>query len=161
LARVARKRGGTASKPGISDQQVCILIARDRAGHTLDFVTGNGPLTTARLTTALQSVLASDVLVVSDANPTYMAFCRAENFTHEVVNLSQGQRVKGAFHVQHVNAYHSRFKGWLERFHGVATKYLSNYLGWRRALEQQRCITLTPESLLNTALGHFQYLTVT
>jgi hypothetical protein len=111
------------------------------------------------LTDALQSVLARDVLVVTDANPTYTAFCHAEGFSHQVVNLSQGQRVNGAFHVQHVNAYHSRFKGWLERFHGVATKYLSNYLGWRRALEQQR--HMTPESLLNTALGNFQYLTVT
>ena len=42
----------------------------------------------------------------------------------------------GAFHVQNVNAYHGRLKGWMARFKGVATCYLSNYLGWRRALER-------------------------
>jgi hypothetical protein len=44
-------------------------------------------------------------------------------------------RVTGALHIQNVNAYHSRFKEWLRRFHGVASHYLSNYLGWRWALD--------------------------
>lgn len=42
---------------------------------------------------------------------------------------------------------------------GVATHYLTNDLGWRHALEKNR--QLTDESLLNKALGNFQYLTVT
>lgn len=29
-----------------------------------------------------------------------------------------------------VNAYHSNLKNWINRFHGVATKYLNNYLVW-------------------------------
>ena len=62
----------------------------------------------------------------------------------ELVNISQGQRVtKGAYHVQNVNAYYSRFKSWLDRLHGVATKYLPNYLGWRRVLHLN--LGLTPE----------------
>ena len=160
LGRQARKRGGSASKPGISDEQVCILIARDRSKQTLDFVTGNGPITKTILTAYLKPALDPDALLVSDSNPTYDAFCRAENITHEAVNLSQGQRiVKGAYHVQNVNAYHSRFKLWLDHFHGVATKYLPNYLGWCRVMDQYR--KLTPEMLLNSALGNFQQLTVT
>jgi hypothetical protein len=39
------------------------------------------------------------------------------------------------FHINNVNAYHSRLKGWMRRFQGVATKNLPNYLGWRRTLE--------------------------
>ena len=34
-------------------------------------------------------------------------------------------------HIQNVNAYGGRFKQWLVRFNGVATKYLQSYLGWR------------------------------
>ena len=44
LSRSPRKRGGTATKRGISNEQVCILIARDRSKQTVDFVTGNGPI---------------------------------------------------------------------------------------------------------------------
>jgi len=137
-----------------------VLVARDRSGQTLDFVTGNGPLTKKLLVAALKPTLDTDALLVSDANPTYKTFCMAEGISHEVVNLSQGQRVRGAYHVQHVNAYHSRLKRRLERFNGVATNtYLSNYLGWQRAFEQHSQIT--PETLLNSALGDFQQLTVT
>jgi hypothetical protein len=32
------------------------------------------------------------------------------------------------------NAFHSWLKGWIHPFHGVATKYLDNYLGWLRFL---------------------------
>ena len=136
-----------------------MLVARDHSGQTRDFVAGNGPLTKSRLTAALKPVLDVDVLLVNDANPTYSAFCHAEGISHEVVNLSQGHRVNGAYHVQNVNLYHSRFKQWIEHFHGVATKNLPNHLGWRRAFEQRR--QLAPETLLNLALGNFQYLTVT
>ena len=38
-------------------------------------------------------------------------------------------------HLQNVNATVSRFKNWLTRFNGVASKYLPNYLAWRRRLE--------------------------
>jgi hypothetical protein len=53
--------------------------------------------------------------------------------------------VKGIFHIQNVNAYHSRLKGWMERFHGVATRYLPNHLGWRRFLERLSAPMVFPE----------------
>jgi hypothetical protein len=39
------------------------------------------------------------------------------------------------YHIPNVNAYTSRWKGWMARFRGVATAYLPNYLGWHRKLE--------------------------
>lgn len=49
LTRPARRRGANAARRGISGEQVCILVARDRTGQTLDFVTGCGQLTKGRL----------------------------------------------------------------------------------------------------------------
>ncbi len=60
--------------------------------------------------------------------------------THQAVSARK-PRVRGAFHIQNVNAYDSRLKTWMIRFHGVATKYLKNYLGWRRLLERYRELT--------------------
>jgi hypothetical protein len=64
------------------------------------------------------------------------------------------------FHLNNVNAYHGRLKEWLRRFHGVATKNLSNYLGWRRALEAlgQR-VSSTAVILGAMGLGPYQYQT--
>ena len=87
----------------------------------------------------MKFTLDHDALLVSDGHRAYKAFAHAEGITYETVNLSKGQRVtKGAYHIQNVNAYNSRFENWLMRFHGVATKYLPNYLGWKRSLEQHR-----------------------
>lgn len=41
---------------------------------------------------------------------------------------------KGLYHIQNVNSYHSRLQGWIQRFNGVATKYLDNYLTWFQVL---------------------------
>lgn len=159
LNRPPRKRGGHAMKPGLSREQVCVLVARDRATQTLDFVVGKGSITKSQVTASLKPVLDQDVLLVTDSNLAYAAFCKTEKISHETINLSEHQHIKGAYHLQNVNAYHSRFKGWLLRFHGVATKYLSNYLGWHHALELHS--KHPTEIWLNSALGNFQYLTVT
>jgi transposase-like protein len=159
LTRPARRRGGHATRRGISSEHVCILVARDRNGRTLDFVTGRGPLTKASLHRCLRPQLDPDILLVTDANAAYRAFAREAGISHEAVNLRAGIRTRGALHVQHVNAYHSRFRTWLYRFHSVATRYLPNYLGWRCVLDAGRIDTA--ESLLKAAIGCFPRFAVT
>lgn len=159
LNRPARKRGGAATKRGISDEQVCILVARDRSGKTLDFVTGKGPVTKLQLKRCLPPVIAKDTLLVTDSNASYRYFAREAGITHQSINLRAGVRVRGALHVQNVNAYHSRFREWLDRFHGVATHYLPNYLGWRWVLDAKRIVSA--ESFLKATIGSFPHLAVT
>ena len=159
LDRPPRRRGGKASKPGLSGELVCILVARDRAGQTLDWVTGRGQMSKAQLSSALQPVLAKDALLVSDGNPTYRYFAQDAGISHDAINLSAGLHVNGAVHIQNVNAYHGRLKQWLHRFHGVATHYLDNYLGWYRSLDNHHANSR--EGTLAMALGRFPHLTVT
>jgi transposase-like protein len=159
LDRPPRRRGGSARRRGLSHEQVCILVARDRAGKTFDFVTGRAPLTRTHLQRCLAPVVERDIVLVTDGHPAYRAFAREAGITHRTVNLSAGVRVDGEVHVQNVNAYHSRFKEWLRRFHGVATRYLPNYLGWRWAVDAERISS--PEMLLRSALGVFPHLAVT
>ena len=116
LERAPRRRGGKASKPGLSGELVCVLVARDRTGQTLDWVTGAGQMSKAQLSGALQPVLARDALLVSDGNPTYRYFAQDAGISHDAINASV--RVLGAVHIQNVNAYHGRLKQWLNRFHG-------------------------------------------
>lgn len=155
LNRPARKRGGRAHKRGISRELDCILVARDRSGQTTDAVVGRGALTVAQLERHLLPRLDRQVLLVSDAHGAYRSFARKHRIAHEAVNLRAGVRVRrglaGVIHVQNVNAYHQRFRQWLSRFRGVASRYLPNYLGWRRALDGGRITTA--EQLLRIAIG--------
>ena len=159
MTRPARRRGGHATLRGMSHEQVCILVARDRTGQTLDFVTGMGALTKAQLHRCLPPVMDQDVLLVTDGHAAYAAFAREAGISHQAVNLRAGMRVRGAAHVQNVNAYHSRLRQWLRPFHGVATRYLHHYLGWRWILDARRI--RSAETLLKATLGDFPHLTRT
>jgi hypothetical protein len=140
-----------AGKRGISGEQVCVLVARDRSGRTFDAVPGRGPVTAAQLVLHLAPVLARDALLVTDAHAAYRAFARRCKIAHQSVNLRAGERVRGAVHVQSVNAYHSRMRGWLRHFCGVASRYLDNYCGWRWAIDGERI--QTPEAFLCIAVA--------
>jgi transposase-like protein len=154
LDRPARRRGGRATRRGISRELDCILVARDREGRTIDAVTGRGAVTAAQLERDLLPKLDPRALLVSDSHPAYRAFARKHKIAHAAVNLRAGVRVRhlgnSAIHVQNVNAYHQRFKAWLLGFRGVASRYLPNYLGWRWALDCDR--VSSPEHLFHIAI---------
>jgi len=159
LPRPARKRGGVAAKRGLSEEQIPVLIARDRSTHTTDAVLPKAD--TASVRRVLEPVIDPDAVLCSDGNVIYRCLAEQLHLVHKPINLSAGIRVvDNAFHVQNVNAYDSRLKTWMDRFHGVATKYLPNYLGWRRCLERF-AETLTPSLLLAQAIAGDQHLTHT
>jgi len=65
----------------------------------------------------------------------YASFAKAAGIMHAPINVRAGERARGAIHLQNVNAWHSRFKLWLARFRGVASRYLAHYSGWQRLLD--------------------------
>jgi hypothetical protein len=133
--RKPRKRGGTASKPGLSAEQVAVIVVRDRHGATTDAVLP--ALSKASVTPILKPILSHDTLLCTDGAAFYKAAAKAEGFAPQALNVKAGTRVKErVFHIQHVNACRERLKGWMCRFRGVATNYLPNYLGWRRMVDR-------------------------
>lgn len=151
LPRPARKRGGKAKSKGMSDDLVPVLVVRDRSPRHADFQLEK--LDGEHVSEVLKPLIDPDAVLCTDSAAVYHGFARAQGITHRRSNLRQKRRTDGAFHIQNVNAYHSRLKRWLYPFHGVATKYLSNYLGWRRLLERYGN-TINPLILLRESLGH-------
>lgn len=136
LPRKARKRGGKAKKRGLSDEQIPILIARDRDRRHIDAVVPD------RTADAVDKVLGTaldpaDALLCTDGDAALIAFAERRGIEYETIIASRGEHVhEGVLHIQNVNSYASRFKGWLAPFRGVATRYLPSYLAWRRLLER-------------------------
>ena len=128
LGRKARRRGGKAKKRGLSREQVPVLMAADRSGTTVSAVLPR--VDAAALTAALDPVVAKDALLVSDGGASYPPCAAALGVSHEVLNRSMGERVRGDLHVQTVNSRHSRLKDFLRPRRGIATRYLDNYLSW-------------------------------
>ena len=126
--RKPRKRGGKASKCGLSHEQVPILMAADRSGTTVSVVLAT--VSADAIATVLAPLLSKDALLVTDGATAFPPCARQLGVTHEVLNPSAGEHVRGALHIQTVNSRHERFKDLLRRHHGIATKHLDTYLKW-------------------------------
>jgi transposase-like protein len=137
LPRAARKRGGKAAKRGLSAEQIPVLVARDRSGATTDAVLPG--LNRASVTAALGGVVTSDNQLCCDGGKASVGFARKREIPCQILSSPGGPRPDAPnLHINNVNGYHSRLKEWLRPFHGVATKYLDHYLGWRRTIEVWR-----------------------
>lgn len=151
LPRAARHRGGVAGKRGINAEQIPVLVVRDRSGQTADFKLAK--LDAAHVMAKLRPLVDQDAILCTDSAGVYAAFARTTGIAHRPINVRHGPRVvEGVFHIQNVNAYDSRLKGWMLRFHGVATKYIETYLGWRRMLERYKS-AISPDLCLAESVG--------
>ena len=148
LERKARRRGGKASKRGLSDEQVPVLVVADRSGATVSAVLPAVNADTLR--EVIAPVVDEDIVLVTDGHRAYPRCAAAIGAHHEALNLSRSERVRGAFHIQTVNNRHSRLKDFLRRYRGGATRYLDNYLRWFQRLELENA---SPRACLATAIA--------
>ncbi|MHB1953994.1 MAG: IS1595 family transposase [Sulfobacillus sp.] len=160
LPRPGRKRRTRAPNTGTDPNYwVPVLVARDRSAVTTDVILSE--VTAQTLKNTLLPVLDKEAVLCHDGLPQYFTMARETGIAHRTVYAAHGKRVvKGIFHIQNVNACHSRLKGWMERFHGVATRYLPNYLGWRRFLEHPSAPMGFPERIIRAILpptGHHSF----
>lgn len=77
-------------------------------------------------------------LIVNDEGPLSGAGRFARLHTAGLIRCTRhscGPPSSSLAHLANVRAEMGRFRGWLPRFRGVATKYLDNYLVWHRCLD--------------------------
>jgi transposase-like protein len=142
-------------KRGISAEQIPVIVARDRYGATTDAVLPR--LNRVSITAALGGIVTSANEFCCDGGTAIVAFARRAGIpTHILPMPGKPNPQAPDFHINNVNAYHSRLKEWLRPFHGVATKNLPNYLGWRRTLEAlgQK---IMPDDFIFGAIGFGPY----
>lgn len=151
LPRTSKKRGGIIEKTGEGSEKVAVVVAQQRGTRQVfDAVL---PDTKAvSLTEALRPALGPLATLTTDGNAAYWTVAAKLGVQQQYFVASyHGHGGDGEAHVQSVNRYDSTLKTWMSRFHGVSTKYLSNYLGWRRLLDRFED-ALTPEQFLFHAM---------
>jgi len=131
LNRPARKRGGGRI------QQVPILIALDRNGEISHQVLERN--TRAQIQSALTPMLTPGSVLCTDGNQSYRGIAEDLSIDHKrLIGLDNQRVIDGVYHIQTLNNYMMRWKGWLKRFHGVGSCYLESYLSWFRFMEQNK-----------------------
>ena len=151
LPRASRKRGGKASKRGLSAEQIPVMVARDRTGATIDAILPH--LDAASITAALGHVITRPAELCCDGGSAITAFARRARIKFHILPAPGIPKPDAPrLHINNVNAYHGRLKEWMRRFHGVATNHLPNYLSWRRTIEALSTAA-APEAWIMGAAG--------
>lgn len=109
------------------------MVARDRSKNTVSKVSCMGRIRKDKVEKLVGSLLSPANILCTDAWRAYKKYAQDKNLEH--YRLKEQQVLKGIYHIQNVNSYHSRMKKWLDKFNGVASKYLDNYLAWFRFLD--------------------------
>jgi transposase-like protein len=146
--RLPRKRGGA-----VAEEQaplVPVLLMLDRTEHEADFVLQSN--TIQEVHPCMVNRIKPGSVLCTDGSQLYPPFAKAKGLCHKRILRDNPARTldDGTFHIQTVNNYTARLKGWMNRFHGVGTAYLGNYLAWWRNVAFEGFPT--PKAWLNEAL---------
>ena len=131
-----------------------VLVACDRQQHVVSNVLE--PMWWEDMFSCLEGQIPINTPVCADALAQQKIIAKKLNVVLKELVFTTGRTViDGVFHLQHVNALHSDLKGWINSlFKGVASKNLSKYLGWRRALTGDKLIL---SSFIEKIVGHWVY----
>ena len=136
MPRKAHKRGKQTHKRGLSREKVCVPCAVTRNGLSLAKITNLGRVSAKGIHHAFDKRIMPNSILCTDAISCYNDLARTEKL--ELIQLKTGKSKLGIYHIQHINSYHSMLKNFINRFHGVATKYLNNYLVWHNSWTMQK-----------------------
>lgn len=134
VERRQRTRGGENHKRGLSDELVCIPCAVDRNGNALSRVAKLGKCSAEAVGKVFDGHIDKKSTLCTDEEASYRKFSRGNG--NALVQIKGGKKsIKGIYHIQHLNAFHSKLKLFLAGFKGVSSKYLNNYLTWNSTVE--------------------------
>lgn len=128
MPREPHMRGERSKKRGISLEKVCVPCAVNRDGKSIAQIANLGRASVRSISSVFGGRISPDAVLCTDKHNAYVGFAQREGIN--LLQLKSTQRVSGTLGIQHINGYHSQLKTFMERFHGVATKYLNNYLVW-------------------------------
>lgn len=128
MPREPHMRGERASKRGLSKEKICVPCAVNRDGKAISKISCLGKPSVMDIQNVLGGRIEPGAVFCTDKLNSYVGF--AEQNEISLLQVHSKQRMNGVLGIQHINSYHSRLKSFMVRFHGVATKYLNNYLVW-------------------------------
>ena len=162
LENKPRKRGKQISTKGINNEQVPVIVSADRKGEVSLSVSGFGRITKENIIKAIGEKVNKMTVLCSDGHTSYKGFAADNNIEHHVLRANLKEFVRGKYHIQNVNSLHSRLKKWInEDLHGVATKYLQNYMNWFRYKEKYKVtdyLKVIVETSCNNTNARQEYL---
>ena len=151
--RKPRKHGESATKRGLSDEQMCICVAADRDGNVVARCVNRAKPSAENIRMVIGGRIAEKSVFQCDGEKAYSKLIEEKQCIQVVLN-SYADYNK-VYHLNTVNSLHSRLKDMMKHFNGVSTKYLNRYLAMFAALEQTGRSLFHPNvDAVRTMLAH-------
>lgn len=115
-------------KRGLSNEQISVMCAIDRSSNLIIEPIARGNVGYDAIFNLFDNRIDKEAIACVDSAKGFTKFARMSKI--DVIQLEKDKRKQGIYHIQHVNSLHSRIKGWMAKFRGVATKYLADYMSW-------------------------------
>ena len=115
--------------------EITVLYCKDRSNNSKSVIFND--FTELNISKKLSRILTKDLLFCTDNLNIYHEFSKKTKLRHGFINIQKKEYVKKEIiHLNNINKYFENYDIWRKRFHGVATKYLKNYLSWFRTLDE-------------------------
>jgi transposase-like protein len=112
--RKPRKHGAVASKPGISEEYICVCTSITGNGESIAVSVNRASPSKAELTEVFGDRITDDTLILCDGNKNY-------DVLNDKCTVAHTERINK------VNGFHSFIKSRVLGARGFATKYLNRY----------------------------------
>jgi len=136
MPRKAHKRGNDVHAKGLSSEKICVPCAVNDTGISYAKPGKLGKISSDCITTILGKKIAPHTILCTDNERAYLDLAGINELN--LIQMDTDRRTitkEGTdYGIQRVNAYHSRLKHFIRRFHGVSTKHLGNYIVWNDLL---------------------------
>lgn len=141
MPRPAHKRGSDGHDPS-NKAKVSVVCVVERGKGFSGVIPCRGAINQPVLENLFKDKLSDESVVMTDGFRAYKQFLDTTNAQHIILPRLGGNvtkaRVVGPYHLNNVNALHSRFRAFLAPYKGVSTKFLSNYLALFLWLENHK-----------------------
>jgi len=127
MPRESRHSGSQNLTSGISDEQVCIIVAIDSNDNMVIKVAGSGPATTKMIEDVLGNKIKQGSILVTDSKSSYVRFAEKHNLILKQVP-SKYHKTKDGYHLGEVNSLMSELELFIQNFRGLSTRHLQQYL---------------------------------
>ena len=153
MPRKSRKHGNASSKSGISKDQVCVVGAIDGNDSIILKVVGTGSASTNMIKKALTGRIKKASIIVADNKSSYIKF--AKEYKLVLKQIPKKSHTVEGYHLGELNSLFAELELFLQKFRGLSTRHLQEYLDWFRF---RKVLKYTVE-YLNTNHEIFKYIT--
>jgi len=134
LTRKARKRSSDFIRNTETKEvtTVQVVSAIDENNQTYFKAVETKRITVKQLTKTLGKKLDKHATLITDKHPSYRPFVKSKPcIKHKTVKSNEHvNKEDKKINLQKVNNQHKQLRHFLDRFNGVSSKYLQNYLNW-------------------------------